>query len=189
MSYTSVLRIPNLKSVFRVILSFSSASLTVSTKLGHPDPESNFFLLEKRAVPQHTQLYTPGSSMGIVIVCGFLADIVIELISSPFSLLSLYLPVHARSVPPPLATYMMFSIEGKMGTSDLLLLTVVQRSFSFLITYLLFIFPGLPFFPFISNAPLFSFSCSPRTLFHPPNHLKCPPGIERWIEAVSILLQ
>ena len=55
-SCTSVLRIPNLKSVFLVILSFSSASLTVSTKLGHPDPESNFFLLEKRAVPQQTQL-------------------------------------------------------------------------------------------------------------------------------------
>jgi len=78
---TSVLRIPNLKSVFLVILSFWSASLTLSTKLGHPDPESNFFLLEKRAVPQQTQLYTP------------------------FSLLSLYLPVQARSVPPPLATW------------------------------------------------------------------------------------
>ena len=61
-SFTSVLRIPNLKSVFLVILSFSSASLTLSTKLGHPEPESNFFLLEKRAVPQQTQLYSPGNS-------------------------------------------------------------------------------------------------------------------------------
>ena len=51
---TSVLRIPNLKSVFLVILSLPSSFLTLSTKLGHPDPESYFFLLENRAVPQQT---------------------------------------------------------------------------------------------------------------------------------------